>query len=209
MTHLRRDSCVPPPHSVLECPEELAAARPVPVAWTVHCGIRDLGELYRASLAPAQGRLAAAGPHLILDLPWGYALTSPFLHEESSLVVTRHPCPEYWEDVWDLGAGSLLVGCPDGGQLASAAEAIRAGQRWRVTPPRRSALRPPERRMLRLVALGWTNERIGLQLDWSEKTVRNKLCHLFAAIGVEDRREAALYYWGLLDRIVPGVVRQT
>lgn len=181
------------------------AQRPV---WTVHCGIHEMVAPFHAWLAPGPATPELGRDlHLILDLPWGFALTSAHLREPGSLIVTQHPCPEYWEDLWDLGAGGLLVGNPGVEHLADAGRALAAGQRWRCAPATRSALKPRERVMLRCLALGWTNERIGLHLDWSEKTVRNKLTHLFAALGVGGRNEAALYYWGLLDRVIPGASR--
>lgn len=190
-----------------DCPERAPGTAPPSARWTVHCGIHGLAQLFAASVSPALGPVGGR-LHLILDLPWGFALTSPHLRDAVSLVITQHPCPEYWEDVWDLGGGSLLAGTLDPEAIGRAAQAAGTGERVRLTPPARSALRPRERLILRYVALGWTNERIGLHLDWSDKTVRNKLIHLFAALGVQDRKEAALYYWGLLDRVVPGVCRQ-
>lgn len=189
----------------------LVLARPVsdPPAWTVHCGVRELTGLISAALPRSSAQPAGAqGRHLIVDLPWGFALTNRYLTEPNSLVVTQHPVPEYWDDLWELGAGSLLVGDWPAPQLQRAADAISAGRRWRAAPASRSLLCPRERLLLRCLALGWTAQRIGLHVNSSEKTVRNTLSRIFATLGVRDRKEAALYYWGLLERVVPGAAHR-
>ena len=50
-----------------------------------------------------------------------------------------------------------------------------------------------EREVLRLVATGFANKQIARRLGISEKTVKGHLTHVFQAIGVTDRTQAALW----------------
>jgi DNA-binding NarL/FixJ family response regulator len=50
-----------------------------------------------------------------------------------------------------------------------------------------------EREVLRLVASGLANKQIARRLSISEKTVKGHLTHVFQAIGVTDRTQAALW----------------
>ena len=50
-----------------------------------------------------------------------------------------------------------------------------------------------EREVLRLVASGLANKQIARRLGISEKTVKGHLTHVFQAIGVTDRTQAALW----------------
>ena len=50
-----------------------------------------------------------------------------------------------------------------------------------------------EREVLRLVASGLANKQIARRLNISEKTVKGHLTHVFQAIGVTDRTQAALW----------------
>jgi DNA-binding NarL/FixJ family response regulator len=47
--------------------------------------------------------------------------------------------------------------------------------------------------VLRLVAEGLANKQIAARLGLREKTVKNRLSRVFAAIGVGDRTSAALW----------------
>ncbi|MDY7041810.1 MAG: LuxR C-terminal-related transcriptional regulator [Chloroflexota bacterium] len=49
-----------------------------------------------------------------------------------------------------------------------------------------------ELEVLRLVAKGWTNARIALELDVTERTVRFHLESLFARLEVDNRVEAVV-----------------
>ena len=50
-----------------------------------------------------------------------------------------------------------------------------------------------EREVLQLVASGLANKQIARKLGISEKTVKGHLTHVFQAIGVTDRTQAALW----------------
>jgi len=63
----------------------------------------------------------------------------------------------------------------------------------------RHGTRLPSRRQLRvieLVAQGFTNKEIAEELGISEHVVRNYLGKIYDKIGVSNRVELALWYWG-------------
>jgi DNA-binding NarL/FixJ family response regulator len=50
-----------------------------------------------------------------------------------------------------------------------------------------------EREVLELIARGYSNKRIALELGVAEKTVKTHVGHVLAKLGVDDRTQAALY----------------
>lgn len=59
--------------------------------------------------------------------------------------------------------------------------------------PRGAALTPREREVLALVREGLANKQIARRLGISERTVKAHLTAIFAALGVQDRTQAALW----------------
>ena len=53
-------------------------------------------------------------------------------------------------------------------------------------------LTPREREVLVLIARGYANKRIALELDLAEKTVKTHVGHVLAKLGVSDRTQAAI-----------------
>jgi two-component system nitrate/nitrite response regulator NarL len=51
-----------------------------------------------------------------------------------------------------------------------------------------------QRRILRLVSLGWTNKEIASELDLQEKTIKHQLSHIFSVLDVSNRTEAAMVF---------------
>jgi len=60
------------------------------------------------------------------------------------------------------------------------------------TPVRLGQLSRQELQVLSLVARGMNNREIGVRLSICQKTVKNHLSHIFAKLGVTNRRQAAL-----------------
>ena len=66
--------------------------------------------------------------------------------------------------------------------------------------PRLARLSPQERRILDLVAQGYTNRQIAQALALAEKTVKNYVSNLLAKLGVERRTQAATFAARLYER---------
>ena len=60
-------------------------------------------------------------------------------------------------------------------------------------PAEHGDLTPREQEVLDLVARGYANKRIALELGIAEKTVKTHVSHVLAKLGVSDRTQAALY----------------
>jgi DNA-binding NarL/FixJ family response regulator len=74
---------------------------------------------------------------------------------------------------------------------AKAAQHLIASRREATPPP--SDLTEREQEILALVAGGHPNKIIARRLQIAEKTVKNHLSHIFQALGVTDRTQAALW----------------
>lgn len=59
-----------------------------------------------------------------------------------------------------------------------------------------ASLSAQERRVLELLSHGGTNKEIGLELNLSEKTVKNYLANVFSKLGVNRRAQAVALYIG-------------
>lgn len=135
---------------------------------------------------------------LIIDAPWGNALQQ--LRSNLTLttvVVTSSRCPEYWEDLWVLQPAVLLVGSYTIADMASALKRAAAGDSFRQTPRHESLLTSSERKLLQLTAMGLENKRIARELHITEGTVKNGLGRIYIKLGLLNRTQLALYYWGL------------
>lgn len=165
----------------------------------VYCGVPML----RDDLSDALERdgirvsnLATLG--CVLDAPYGFALKQlQLLGGDRLVVTTENPCPEYWEDLWMLGPCVLLVGERNLESLELALVRAASGEHYRETPSRGSCLTPAERALLRLSATGLGNKHIANRLRLQERTVQNGLTRVYAKLGLKNRTQAALYYWGV------------
>jgi len=68
------------------------------------------------------------------------------------------------------------------------------------TDPRLASLTPQERRILDLIAEGYTNRQIAEAMFLAEKTVKNYVSNLLAKLGMERRTQAATFAARLNER---------
>lgn len=169
--------------------------------FSLDCGVPTIVQTVIANLERRGFRHdPQASLSLIIDSPLGYALSALERAEvvvAQMIIVSWNPCVEYWEDLWELQPAALLVERDLDLDLAIAIQQARGGTRQRSTPAVVSPLTPTERRMLRYVARGWTNKNIASQLNVQCQTVLNALTNIYQKLGVHNRNEAALYYWGI------------
>ena len=171
----------------------------IPVS--ILCGLPLLRHAVESSL-PALGFHCdpAASTALVLDVPRGYgfrALETMNRRGLRVIVVSWSSCPEYLEDLWDLGPDLLLSGRYLYQNLPEVIGRVSGTERYRLTPGSPTALTPVERTVLRHLAQGWGNKRIAQELKVQERTVMNTLTRVYEKLSVENRAQAALYYWGL------------
>jgi DNA-binding NarL/FixJ family response regulator len=164
-------------------------------------------------------KLASWGFHLdskaavkvVIDAPLGFALRTLERFNKSRLpllrliVWTSNLCGEYLEDLWSFGPEILLVDTADAIGRAHSQDQILAdaivraarGENYRIIPDYRTPLSPTERRVLRYVACGLSNEEVAEKLNVQEKTIRNVLTRVYDKFQLTSRTQAELFYWGL------------
>lgn len=142
----------------------------------------------------------AADVTVVLDVPTGFArnvLERDHEHGRRRVVATWNPCPEYWEDLWDFQVDALIAGgCPIP-TLAYAITQVAEGASLRLPSRSVTTLTVVERRILRLLAYGCSNQEIAAQLSLSHQTVRNNLTAIYEKLQLKSRGEAILHYWGM------------
>lgn len=90
-----------------------------------------------------------------------------------------------------------------GGSLFDPAVTERVMERLREGPaedPLLATLTPQERRILDLIAEGYTNRQIAETMYLAEKTVKNYVSNLLAKLGMERRTQAASYATRVAER---------
>jgi DNA-binding NarL/FixJ family response regulator len=92
------------------------------------------------------------------------------------------------------GAGESLL---DPALTDRVLERLRDGPK---TDPRLAGLTPQERKILDLIAEGYTNRQIAENLFLAEKTVKNYVSNLLAKLGMERRTQAATFAARLNER---------
>ena len=167
--------------------------------YRLHCGLPALADELGAGLEGyGWESQALAKLTLLIDNPSGLALQ---LLEggcpSHTVVVTDSPCPEYWEELWSLRPRALLAGGHRIPEVADALDRAQAGGHFRHVPHHASPLTEAERKLLRHGAVGWDNKRIAHACKLTEGTVKNGLNRVFQKLGLKNRTELALYYWGL------------
>jgi DNA-binding CsgD family transcriptional regulator len=169
----------------------------------VSCGMPMLVPLLTAALLACGLSVdPAADLTLLLDAPYGFALrqfrATP-AHACASVVLSDNPCPEYQDDLWDAGPAALLSGTRAVIEMTQALAAHAAGRRYRTPLAMTPRLTPRERQVLQGVVRGWSNDAIAARLCVEERTVRNTLTRVYAALGVTARQDLIRMYFGCPD----------
>lgn len=131
---------------------------------------------------------AFPGQVLIVDQPLGFAFEVAQSHlPYAPLILTAQASAEYLCDLWNTFPHSVI--CTD------------VPTAWPPEEPTVPLVFTPlsaaERRVLRACALGKSNKVIARESQTSEQTVKNQLLTVFHKLGVENRTEAALHYFGI------------
>lgn len=111
--------------------------------------------------------------------------------------MTDNPCPEYWDDLWDLKPNVLLAGSYSLADVVQALSCASRGERLRRTPYHQTPLTPAERAILHHCAMALKSKEIAEKLGISERTVQNALSSIYGKLGLRNRAGAILYYWGM------------
>lgn len=141
---------------------------------------------------------------ILVDIPRGFALRYLELKKVPTtnlLVLTWNTCPEYWEDIWDHNPTVLICDNGFGIELSNALQWAATNTQYRITPNVQTNLTPLERQLLRLLARGYTNKKLSEEANLQEQTVKNFLSTIYQKLSVQNRTEAAMYYWGILHTL--------
>ena len=181
-----------------------------PKCFCVQCAIPALAAELTGTLEPLGWMMdEAADLQLVIDGPWGSALhllqTQP---ARQIVLLTDNPCAEYWDDLWEFGPRALLVGGHSVPDIARALARAQAGEVFRQVPAHDSLLTLGERKLLQAAAMGLENKQIASEQKLCLGTVKNGLNHVFEKLGLRNRTEAALYYWGLWQWLGPHPSRE-
>jgi len=90
--------------------------------------------------------------------------------------------------ILDVAAGKSIL---DPAVTARVMQLVKAGGKQNSVL---ETLSPQEKRVLALIAEGKTNKEVGLEMNLSEKTVKNYLSNIFDKLGTSRRSQAAAIY---------------
>ncbi len=141
---------------------------------------------------------------LIFNIPRGFALhvlESLQRKDRRIIVVTWSFSPEYCEDLWDFQLDGLIVGDGMTLEIATAITQVSQGARYRLTPARQTPLNQSERRILRLLARGYSNQQIAQQCSMQLQTIKNMVASIYRKLQLKNRSQAVLHYWGILHTL--------
>jgi DNA-binding NarL/FixJ family response regulator len=124
------------------------------------------------------------------------------------LVLTAYDDDAYVTGLLSAGATGYLLKEEALDTLVTAIRAVARGESWlsqrvagrlarRAVAPARAAeaepLTPREREVLRLLALGLSNDEIAAELFIAKRTVQNHVSSIYGKLGLDSRTEAVLY----------------
>lgn len=137
---------------------------------------------------------------LVLDDPWGFALTHLAEIARPVLIVTASKSLYYLHDLVDLKPEGLEIPTSALTSLTRQLESVAAGEHFYSGPPLgESLLSPREREVFRMVTLGATNDEIAQTLEVSPRTAANYISSVKDKLGLKNIAELVLFYFGLLD----------
>lgn len=174
---------------------------PCPHTFTIVCGVAGLINPTAKFLEEVGLRFdPRANRVLVIDAPLNFARQQLKQLDGSSwytVAVTANLCPEYIEDLWERQPTILIAGVDVQQEVTDAMLHVVHGRRYRSMPGEPSPLTVTERAILRYIAWGWETKQIAVRLGLAEKTVRNKLSVLYAALNQRNRSDATRYYFDL------------
>lgn len=136
----------------------------------------------------------------IIDEPWGYAYKAMNQHTEPvKIIMTSSPVPEYWQYLLTLEPNALLAGNHSLQKVLEAIKQAKPDQIMDMSPKCTRLLTTTESKVLWCLAGVKSNKQIAYALDIQEHTVANHLTSIFSKLGLANREEAMLYYWGVLE----------
>jgi DNA-binding NarL/FixJ family response regulator len=122
------------------------------------------------------------------------ALVASIMAGASGYVLKQVGSLDLLDTIRRAGAGESLL---DPALTERVLERLREGPK---TDPRLASLTPQERKILDLIAEGYTNRQIAENMFLAEKTVKNYVSNLLAKLGMERRTQAATFAARLNER---------
>jgi DNA-binding NarL/FixJ family response regulator len=122
------------------------------------------------------------------------ALIASILAGAAGYVLKQVGSLDLLDTIRRAGAGESLL---DPALTDRVLERLREGPK---TDPRLASLTPQERKILDLIADGYTNRQIAENMYLAEKTVKNYVSNLLAKLGMERRTQAATFAARLNER---------
>jgi DNA-binding NarL/FixJ family response regulator len=138
---------------------------------------------------------------LLIDIPWGHALAMLPSASRPALVITENRSPAYLRDILELNPEGLVCGPMSPDEITRALARVAAGEQLYIGPPLTSkdSISPRERQVLGLVVEGLENQEIARRLGIHKRTVANLVSSLRDKVGVRNRVELVLYYFGTIS----------
>jgi DNA-binding NarL/FixJ family response regulator len=135
------------------------------------CGVPGLVRLTAAYLEAAGARCAPHAPlRLLIDAPPTFASCQLACAPPPgpTIVVTGNTCPEYVADLWEAQPAIVIVGDDVQADVIAAVRRASQGERYCMAPgaPR---LRPGDRAVLRMLALGGATRPLQLRYGSASK----------------------------------------
>lgn len=168
--------------------------------FSISCGIHLLESSIATSLQHKGFRLDTdAEIVILLDLPLGFALQKlrAKVLGADCVVVTWSVCPEYWEDILDYHPKAVLPGHRMENDMSYVLHSILENGVCERNAKEHSQLTHLERRILRLIVGGNSNNDIAQLCGIQEQTVKNTATTIYQKLGLRNRTEAVLYYWNV------------